>query len=146
MVLVSLACTDIDGAKTTIDSRLQAATAVVPALPPNLRPGYADADSEFVALPDSSMTVHRRLLSVYFAETADQATRSALIARIGGTVVGGAPDHEFGDGPYYVEVPIDPTGERNLVLAASLDTVSHVIAAFPLVRIPSERAAAYRRP
>jgi hypothetical protein len=121
---------------------------LVSALPPATPPSYVDADSEFVQLlgATSGMLVHRRLLSVYFADSTSAATRSAVIARVGGRVVGGDLDTEIGNGAYYVEVPIDSSGSRNEQLARALDTLPSVITAYALARIPGDSAAAYRRP
>lgn len=88
----------------------------VPALPPDSVPAIVRDSSLFVRLADAAfdVRVHRSVLLVEFEESTPGSARAAIIATIGGRVIGGEPSGLGGDGPYYVRVPDDPTGERNL--------------------------------
>ena len=136
----------VAGATTIYDFEL-VAVAPVPAQPPDSVPALIEDPSQYVEVdPVSGISVHRSVLSLKFQDSVSQSTRSSIIASIGGRVVGGEPDPEDGDGPYYVQVADDPTGEAILGTAASLAQQPTVAAAYGLLHLPAEKSLGYRRP
>lgn len=134
----------VGGATTTFDFEEANSNASVPALPPDSIAAIVTDATQFIPLDGSAAeaAVHRSVISVQFEDTVSQATRAAIIGSVGGIVVGGEPATPGGDGPYFIQVADDSTGERNLVLGYRLNTLPTVVAAYALSTISADSAVA----
>lgn len=118
----------------------------VPALPPDSIPASLySAEYWTTSAPQMSGRFVRNLVVVAFDRSADQARRQALIDTITGSVVGGEPAADDGDGYYYVRVPDSPDGAAVFEALARLRGRPEVLS-INIEQLVEESALDYRLP
>lgn len=133
----------VDGATTTFDFERSVTT--VPTLPPSGVPDWVYADSNFVSGGTTiAGDLAKNVIMVAFTVGASASTRTAAVSRVNGTVVGGIPLDDDGEGVYYVRPGSGDTPAAVLEAVGILAAAPGVAMAIPV--ISDSVGMDYRRP
>ena len=133
----------VDGAVTTFD--FERTTATVPAHPITALPDWIYADTNFVSGGSTiAGDLAKNVVVVAFDPGTSSDARTAAVARVNGSVVGGIALEDEDDGVYYVRPADGSTPTAVLAAVHALATAPGVAMAIPIVH--DTIVGNYRRP